>query len=109
MLDERGICEIIESVKPYTMVCEEGLRFTITESVAAVQNLIPGHFVECGVWRGGCGIAMMLAQKRQFGGIRRKVHFLDSFAGLPPTTAMDGAFAADWQSKGNTLLATRAE
>lgn len=109
MLDERGICKIIEAVKPFSMVCEEGLRFTITESVDIVRRHVPGHFVECGVWRGGCGIAMLLAQQEQFRRIKRTVHFLDSFAGLPPATEADGTVAAEWQKKSDNCLATREE
>ena len=44
---------------------------------------IPGHFIETGVWRGGCCILMrgVLAANQI---ADRKVYVADSFAGLPP-------------------------
>jgi hypothetical protein len=49
----------------------------------AVDEAIPGDFIETGVWRGGCCILMrgVLAAN----GIKdRKVYVADSFDGLPP-------------------------
>ncbi len=48
-----------------------------------IDENIPGHFIETGVWRGGCCILMrgVLAAN----GIEdRKVYAADSFEGLPP-------------------------
>ena len=50
---------------------------------AALDENIPGDFIETGVWRGGCCILMrgVLAAN---GVSDRKVYVADSFAGLPP-------------------------
>jgi O-methyltransferase len=61
------------------------------------QN-IPGSFVECGVWRGGCA-GVMAAQS-----IDRFLHLFDSFEGLPEPTEADGKNAisySDGRSSGN--------
>ena len=44
--------------------------------------------IECGTWRGG-----MAAGLATIGGPARDYHFFDSFAGLPPPTHEDGAYA----------------
>ena len=102
--------ELLRVVRPYTMVHEAGLRFTVHRAIEAVERGIPGHMVECGVWRGGCGLAMLLAQRNMFGVVRRPVHFMDSFAGLPPVTRRDGQSAAEWQaSTVDNCVASRVE
>jgi O-methyltransferase len=95
------IAEIIETVRPFTMVHESGVEFVITESVRLVDQGIPGAFVECGVWRGGCSIASLLAQRAAFGKVVRPIYLLDSFEGLPLVTDKDGPLAAEWQTGKN--------
>src|ERR1700730_291730 len=75
------VAEIVEAVRPLTMVHESGVEFVITESVRLVDEGVPGVFVECGVWRGGCAIASLLAQRAAFGQIVRPIYLLDSFEG----------------------------
>lgn len=46
---------------------------------------LPGHFVECGVYRGGTAL---LAARTLAGRVRdRELHLFDSFAGMPSTTS----------------------
>jgi O-methyltransferase len=54
----------------------------------ALQDGVPGHFAETGIWRGGCCIMMraVLAAHRI---ADRKVYAFDSFEGLPPPNAKD--------------------
>lgn len=73
------------------MVCELGVEFTVQQVQRVVRDGVPGSLVECGVWRGGCSIAMGLA------GPDRALHMFDSFKGLPPVEEADGADAARWQ------------
>eukprot|EP00208_Stichococcus_sp_RCC1054_P003434 CAMPEP_0206144554 /NCGR_PEP_ID=MMETSP1473-20131121/24455_1 /ASSEMBLY_ACC=CAM_ASM_001109 /TAXON_ID=1461547 /ORGANISM="Stichococcus sp, Strain RCC1054" /LENGTH=322 /DNA_ID=CAMNT_0053540401 /DNA_START=55 /DNA_END=1023 /DNA_ORIENTATION=+ len=50
-----------------------------------LDNKVPGDFAECGVWRGGASLfarAVFAAR----GVTNRKVHVVDSFAGLPTAT-----------------------
>jgi O-methyltransferase len=58
-------------------------------------DLSRGCYVECGTWRGGISFAVM-----QIGTGIRDFHFFDSFAGLPPATASDGAQAVADQASG---------
>lgn len=89
--------DIIRTVAPYTMVGEGGVRFTAEMAVEVIHRKVPGVFVECGVWKGGCSLAMLLAQLAAFGEVRRSVHMFDSFKGLPPAEERDGGAALKWQ------------
>lgn len=90
--------EIAASVAAFTMVPASGILFTIEQVFAMIRSGVPGHLVECGVWKGGCGLAMLMLQRAAFGRVERTVHFMDSFQGLPPAEARDGPAAAAWQS-----------
>ena len=80
------------------MVCDDGVAFTARTTVNAINNNVMGDMVECGTWRGGCGLAMLLAQREAFGRVERKVHFFDSFEGLPLADQRDGPAALKWQA-----------
>jgi hypothetical protein len=58
-----------------------------------------GCIIECGTWRGG-----MAAGLATIGGPDRDYHFFDSFAGLPPATEADGAYAREAQASGDGRL-----
>src|SRR5437867_10529537 len=88
-LTEAQLVHITETVKPWTMVPEAGIRFTCEQTVALIARGLAGVVVECGVWKGGSSIAMLLAQREAFGRVERPVHMLDSFEGLPPVTPRD--------------------
>jgi O-methyltransferase len=79
------------------MVPEVGVRFTIEQAMRVVTQDVPGVMVECGVWRGGCSMAMLLAQREVLGRVDRPVYLFDSFAGLPPAAEPDGPLALHWQ------------
>jgi hypothetical protein len=51
-------------------------------AVSALQNGVPGDFVETGVWRGGAAI-LMRAILAAYGDRARRVWLADSFEGLP--------------------------
>lgn len=100
-LSEAQINAIMIAVKPVTMAPPSAVRFSIQQAILAVNQDIPGVFVECGVWKGGNSIAMLLAQRQAFGEVKRKVHLLDSFIGLPPADPkMDGPGAVNSQHIG---------
>jgi hypothetical protein len=110
LLRRSEIDNIVEVVRPYTMVCDDGVAFTVKSAVEAVESGIPGDMVECGTWRGGCGLAMMMAQREAFGRVERTVHFFDSFEGLPPVEQRDGPAARQWQaSTADNCVASREE
>ena len=96
-LGSRVVSNIVETVRPLTMVHETGVEFVVHETIRLIQEGVPGAIVECGVWRGGCSIACLLAQRAAFGRIVRPVYLLDSFEGLPTATMKDGPLALSWQ------------
>ncbi|HMS83097.1 MAG TPA: TylF/MycF/NovP-related O-methyltransferase [Nitrospira sp.] len=89
--------KIWETVQPYTMVPEPAIDFLIDQVITLLTSRVSGVLVECGVWRGGSSMAMLLAQQAAFGRVERPVYMLDSFQGLPPVTAKDGPLASKWQ------------
>lgn len=93
--------QIWEKVKPFTMVPEPAIGFLIGQVTALIANKVPGLLMECGVWRGGASMAMLLAQQAAFGRVERPVYMLDSFQGLPPVTVRDGPLARKWQDGGD--------
>ncbi len=96
---------IYDMVQSHTMVCEDGVEF-LTEAVRWAKA---GALVECGTWRGGCALAMLLQQQRT-GGRQRPVHLFDSFKGLPPAEPRDGPAALKWQAETkDNCRATREE
>lgn len=97
MLPEKTISEILRSVQPYSMVHESGIRFAINAALTVIERNLHGVLVECGVWRGGCSLAMLLGQRAAFGQVRRPVYMLDSFSGLPKVDTRDGPLASAWQ------------
>ncbi len=50
-----------------------------------VRRGLPGAFVECGVWRGGAVLAMLLALSEE-GETDRDVHLFDTFKGMTEPT-----------------------
>ncbi len=97
-LPEVSYERILREALPATMVPELAVRFTIDLLLDVIERDVGGAVVECGVWRGGCSIAMLLAQHERFGSVPRKVYLVDSFEGLPPAKERDGPLAATWQA-----------
>lgn len=89
---------VLERLMPLSMAREPDLRFTSEQTLAVIERDVPGVLVECGVWRGGCSAAMLLAQRHRHGRVLRKAYLLDSFQGLPPATERDGPLALAWQA-----------
>jgi O-methyltransferase len=97
-IDELTAANIAEWVDGYTMLSEIALAFTIEQTLAAVERYPGSAIVECGVWRGGCSTAMLLAQRAAFGRVVSPVWMLDSFEGLPAADDPDGPLAKTWQA-----------
>lgn len=70
-----------------TMVSPQRLCATIQAAKYVVHSDVPGDFVECGVWRGGNG----LAAKMVFEALNsdRRVILFDTFAGMTEPTDLD--------------------
>ena len=94
------INKIVARVRPYTMVPDEAVVRTIELTIAAASTAHDGDVIaECGTWRGGSSLAMILAQQEFFGAVRFPVWMFDSFEGLPEITADDGQLAVEWQEQ----------
>jgi len=91
--DEDAARQAIAIVADRTMAGYERLVTLFNQAKYCEINEIPGDFVECGTWRGGCVGLMALANLR-YGHTRRTLHLFDSFEGLPEPTADDGAMAS---------------
>ena len=64
----------------YTMLGVERLYAALSAVRYTIENNIEGDFVECGVWRGGCSLAMAMYARHL--GSNKKVYLLDTFAGM---------------------------
>lgn len=91
------VLEIVDLVKPYTMIPDNSQYFNIISTVKTIKENKKGIFVECGTWKGGSSLAMLLAQREFFGEVKKTVYLLDSFEGLPLVDEIDGKSARVWQ------------
>lgn len=91
------VLKIVNLTRPYTMVPDNSQYFNIISTVKAINDNRNGVFVECGTWKGGSSLAMLLAQREFFGEVKKPVYLLDSFEGLPPVDEIDGNSARAWQ------------
>jgi len=83
--------EIFQKVKPYTLTSEERIASLCISVDYIVEHEIPGAFVECGLWRGGSLMAILL-RLRQHGISDRDVLGFDTFTGQPAPTQEDVDF-----------------
>ncbi|MEL6793838.1 MAG: TylF/MycF/NovP-related O-methyltransferase, partial [Pseudomonadota bacterium] len=99
--------EIWREARPYTMTSPERGFALYQAVVAALDNDVPGAFVECGVWRGGSAMIMAATLKRR--NARRKLYLFDTYEGMTEPGERDvdfqGNTAADLMagSKGDRV------
>ena len=92
---------IIEQAYPFTMTGVERLQALVDAVRYCERRQIPGAFVECGVWRGGSVLAMVLTLQEL--GAERDVYLFDTFEGMTEPTEIDRspvdgeAALASWQ------------
>jgi hypothetical protein len=79
---------IFEQARPYTMTSNQRLQALLDAVAYVVKRGIPGGFVECGVWRGGSVLAMVL-KLQQLGVIDRDIYLYDTFEGMTAPTQHD--------------------
>jgi O-methyltransferase len=92
LLGGAEIARAVAMVRPYSMVPDASLVELGWQVAAVLAADVPGHFVECGVWRGGASF-LMAALLREAGVRDRTVWLCDSFEGLPPPADIDGPSA----------------
>jgi hypothetical protein len=79
---------IVERAFPYTMTGVLRLDATVQAVRYCVARGVPGAFVECGVWRGGSVLAMLLTLQ-ELGIDDRDVYLFDTFEGMTEPTEHD--------------------
>jgi O-methyltransferase len=72
---------VVERALPYTMTGVARLTALVDAVRHVVRRDVPGAFAECGVWRGGSVLAMLLALQ-ELGVDDRDVHLYDTFEGM---------------------------
>ena len=80
--------EILERVRPYTLTSPERVLAVLDAVTHVVARNIPGALVECGVWRGGSVLAMVL-QLQQLGIDDRDLVLFDTFEGMTRPSEAD--------------------
>lgn len=73
-----------------SMASVDRLWAVIQSTKYIVKNDIQGDFVECGVWRGGCALAMAMVLDDL--GVDRKIYLFDTFEGMTEPTKYDLTF-----------------
>ena len=92
--------------KPNTMVTEPHLNYLQTIIEELNNQNISGDIVECGVWKGGCSMWMMICQKKY--NMLRNFYLYDTFDGMTfPDSDKDAKEAVDIYNKINKGLYER--
>jgi hypothetical protein len=79
---------IVERALPHTMTGVPRLQALLDAVRYCVQRGVPGDFAECGVWRGGSILAMILVLQ-ELGAEDRDIHLYDTFEGMTEPTEAD--------------------
>jgi O-methyltransferase len=79
---------LVERCRPYTLASPERIVATADAVAHVVGREVPGALVECGVWRGGSVLAMVLTLQ-QLGISDRDVYLYDTFSGMTAPTDED--------------------
>lgn len=80
--------EIIRACTPFSMASQERILAVISAVDYVVKAGIPGSFVECGVYKGGCSMAAARTYLRA-GRTDVDLHLFDTFEGMPEATEAD--------------------
>lgn len=79
---------LIEAVSPYTMTGWQRIHALIEAVRYCTRRGLPGAFAECGVWRGGSVLAMILVLQ-ELGIDDRDIWLYDTFEGMTAPTEHD--------------------
>ena len=79
---------IVERVRPYTMTGVARILAVIDSVRYCVDRGIRGDFAECGVWRGGSVLAMVMALQ-ELGDEGRRIRLYDTFEGMTRPSERD--------------------
>ncbi|HYI38555.1 MAG TPA: TylF/MycF/NovP-related O-methyltransferase [Thermoleophilaceae bacterium] len=78
---------IIDRARPFTMTSEARLQAVIDAVRHCQRRGLPGAYAECGVWRGGSVMAMILTLQEL--GAERDIYLYDTFQGMTEPTEHD--------------------
>lgn len=97
---------IVERVRPYTMTTTLRIEAVAQATRYCIQAGIPGSFAECGVWRGGSVMTMLLVLL-ELGVTDRDVYLYDTFEGMTAptqedTSAFEEAALSTWERAGKS-------
>src|SRR5262245_10989366 len=79
-LSSDALAELVDSVRPYTMVPGDSLRDLVRKVEAVVEAGVPGDLVECGTWRGGRVLPFLERDGQYWGPPRDSAAVLDQIA-----------------------------
>ncbi len=85
---EKGFVDIYEQCSCYTMLSVERMYALYSATRYIVKSNIPGDVVECGVWKGGSAMVVMLSLI-QLGDVQRTVYLYDTYQGMVEPTEKD--------------------
>lgn len=93
---------IVERALPFTMTGVLRLQALVDAVRYCVQRDLPGAFAECGVWRGGSVLTMILTLQ-SLGRTDRDIYLYDTFEGMTEPTehdvsSFDGAALDAWNA-----------
>lgn len=80
--------QVWESVRAHTMTDSARVDAVYEAARQVARGGIPGDLVECGVYRGGCSMAMAMAL-RSIGATDRTIWLYDTFSGMTRPTELD--------------------
>jgi O-methyltransferase len=79
---------IVDRCRPYSLATSDRIVATMDAVEYAARRGVEGAFVECGVWRGGSVLAMILTLRR-IGADDRDIFLFDTFSGMTEPSAFD--------------------
>lgn len=82
--------KIVTAVRDFTYKSPARMQAMIETARYVVRRGVAGDLVECGVWRGGSAMAMLLALDRNLGA--RRLWLYDTFSGMTRPTEIDRGF-----------------
>jgi O-methyltransferase len=80
--------EFFARIQPFTMTTYERVKALVDSVWYVTINEIEGDIVECGVWRGGSMMAIILALE-ELGSSDRDLYLYDTFAGMTARDPID--------------------
>ncbi len=91
--------EAVNLTRNYSMMPVINLFTLYEQAVYCEKNELDGHFVECGVWKGGA-VGIMAKANLDFGKKRRQLHLFDAFDDICfPNAEIDGKKAVEDMKK----------